>query len=101
MTTIPSARPAPDSEPVAVPTAPDGRRLADDAEQRAPGFAAARADCCVALPRYRVVFQVSSGSAATGELLLCGHHYRRSTVTLLGLRASAYDETHRLIVSFA
>ena len=100
MATIPSARPTPDSEPVAAASGPTSRRHADDAEYSAPGFAAARADCCVAAPRYRVVFQVPGAPEVKGELLLCGHHYRLSTVTLLGLQASAYDETHRLIVSF-
>jgi hypothetical protein len=101
MATIPSARPAPDSEPVAASSGALTRRLADDAESGTPGFAAARADCCIALPRYRVTFQVPSAPEVRGELLLCGHHYRLSTVTLLGLQASAYDETHRLLVSFA
>lgn len=100
MATTPSARRTPDSEPVVTPS-DAAHRPADDAQYATPGFAAARADCCVAVPRYRVVFQVPSAPEVKGELLLCAHHYRSATVTLLGLQASAYDETHRLIVSFA
>ena len=101
MTTMPPARPDPAPEPVAASPGPGTHRHADDAEYGAPGFAAAHADCCVAAPRYRVAFVVPSAPSVKGELLLCAHHYRCSTVTLLELHASAYDETHRLIVSFA
>ena len=100
MTTTPPAPSTPGPDPVAASPGGLTKRRADDADLGAPGFAAVRGDCCVAAPRYRVVFQVPSMPAVKGELLLCAHHYRVSTITLLGLQASAYDETHRLIVSF-
>jgi hypothetical protein len=73
--------------------APDSDRLWSELlDDGAVPITDRRADCCVARPAFRVVLPASSATAQAGELLLCGHHYRRSAELLEAKDAVVYDE---------
>ncbi|HZC70784.1 MAG TPA: hypothetical protein VE442_08825 [Jatrophihabitans sp.] len=56
-------------------------RPADELLLDALGATEQRADCCSARPLHRVILATSDPT--TGELLLCGHHYRRHSEALV------------------
>ncbi len=50
-----------------------------------------RADCCPSLPAVIAVLRPSPGRPHSTELLLCGHHYRLSRLTLAAAGATFLD----------
>lgn len=56
-----------------------------------------RADCCIAAAAYRVVLPATATQPGPGELLLCGHHFRRSRAALVRRGATVYDEHGDLV----
>jgi hypothetical protein len=50
---------------------------------------AARADCCIGQPLYRVALVPEGGEPS--DLLLCGHHYRASSARLAASGAHVVD----------
>jgi hypothetical protein len=62
-------------------------------------WADARADCCIANAAFRVLLPPTPGRPRAAELLLCGHHYRRSYATLRGLGAVVFSRENELTTS--
>jgi hypothetical protein len=59
-------------------------RLSDAGRQQ-------RADCCSANAAYRVVLPAQESRLRPAELLLCGHHFRRSRIALNEQLAAVFD----------
>jgi hypothetical protein len=67
--------------------------LGDAADWVWPLALAERACCCPARPVVTVVMPPAPGRPYPIDLLLCGHHYRASEISLLAAGATVYDET--------
>jgi hypothetical protein len=65
-----------------------------DVDWRAVGLAS-RACCCSSLPAMIAVMPPSPARPHSTELLLCGHHYRRSRHALAAAGATVLDPTGR------
>jgi hypothetical protein len=55
-----------------------------------------RADCCGVRAMFRVVLPAVRRRTGSGEVFLCGHHYRAQTAALLRDQASVFDRQGRL-----
>jgi hypothetical protein len=53
--------------------------------------------CCPARPLFQAVMPATRSAHVPVEVLLCGHHYRRSQATLRGMGSAIYDETGYLV----
>jgi hypothetical protein len=73
-----------------VPAPPAGRPLLRLHDWRA-ARRATRSCCCTAPPAVIAVLPTTSGRAVLADLLLCGHHYRRSRDALLVAGATVLD----------
>jgi hypothetical protein len=78
--------PAPDGD--SIPAQPPGRLYA-------PIAAGDRSCCCPSLPFVRVILPASDDRADAVDLLLCGHHYRRSAEALARRGADVLDGSGR------
>jgi hypothetical protein len=59
---------------------------------------ASRACCCPAKPVVVAVMPPAPGRDHPTDLLLCGHHYRKSCLALLAAGATVYDAAGRSVV---
>lgn len=66
---------------------------------RRPFAPGERACCCSALPAVRVVLRPEEGRDHSVDLLMCGHHYRRSAATLADRGAAIFDSTGKFILT--
>jgi hypothetical protein len=85
----------------ATATAHDVERADSSRGQAQPMWLLDMACCCPSRPAVRVVMPASDDRPRPAELLLCGHHYRRSQEALIRAGASICDRTGSLISSGA
>ncbi len=71
----------------------------DSLGQAEPTWLRETACCCPSSPAVRVLVPASGDRPRPAELLLCGHHYRRSEEGLTRVGASVYDRSGSLISS--
>jgi len=88
--------------PQSIPaTAHDVEPADNSLRQAEPTWLLDVACCCPSRPNVRVVIPPTGDRTRPAELLLCGHHYRRSQVALIRAGASIYDRTGSLLSSGA
>lgn len=107
---MPAQKPGPDAgrEARTVPhmrSTPKGERLHDaivlegsgDTDLRSMAIQPAeRACCCAAPPVVRVLYVTAASPLHSTDLLLCGHHYRRSAAKLARMNAMLFDADGKL-----
>jgi hypothetical protein len=80
-------------------TAQDAPPLEDHLHPDEPAWVLDMACCCPSRPAVRVVMPAAPDRPHPAEILLCAHHYRASSKSLVRARAAVYDRDGALISS--
>jgi hypothetical protein len=83
----------------ATPPAHDVGPWDDSLDPGEPAWLIETACCCPSRPAVRVLVPAAGDRPRATELLLCGHHFRRSADSLSRAGASVYDRNGSLVSS--